>query len=178
MTVHHEIPEWYSPDVTIWKSPDSDVTKAAYRAHVASGAAYLIREVVARGPGFEGNSADDPSAYPKEILLHLAEQAEHEFSLLRMCGVQAPEVDWCTPDHNGRTRLVARVPVVEGTEIPSTPKDDSYNDHLFRLGLYQLFKAPGARLMDVSIDQCLNGHVRGQPGADSLHFIDIEPIFR
>ncbi len=190
-------PAWYSPETTIWLPDELNSTnpfenvahwgrgvaakKAAYAQVIASGAAWLIREVNARAP-FSEYSSRAPHLYPAERLAALAGQAEVEFDLMNRCGMQVPRTEWHIPMHQDRARLVARVAIIEGVPLTSlfdTRRQLEYETHLQNVRTYQRSHHPGERLLDRSPVQFMVGTPRIDPSApDTLYYVDVEPKFQ
>src|SRR5262245_9975402 len=174
-----EDPGWYSPETTIWQEGSATAVRAALRRAAASGADYLVREVICTHP-------DKPPKlggwYLEAELLDFAALADEEFRLLKVHGdLNVPEVKWHTPEYQGRVRLVARVAIIDQQGVKHKGYIDGqhprYQECSHMIEAYSRCGAPGLRLGDIATYQCMEGHERINPGPNAIYMVDVDPKF-
>jgi len=173
-----DIPAWYSPETTIWR--DRPDIQDAYKELIASGVAHIIREVRARLPGLrQPLSTEAPDRYDAATLWELAGKADGEFAILRACGIHVPNVEWHVPEHEGASRLIARVDVVRGGYDLYSEGHGSQTHAAFERNRDRYYGSdePGDRLNEVNARQCVAVPCGAEPQIDQAYMVDVEPIF-
>jgi len=164
-------PDWYDENEVIWLGINDSLKKAAYKRKVDERASYLIRQVQVSSP-------QRPRLFTPNELWALADRADHEFSVLGQFSIKVPEVKWHVAERAGRAAaLVARVAIVEGVGLLNLRQHPDYRHYVARIGAYKALCPEGGDLDDVSVKQCMVGHMRIQPGPDELMMVDVDPLF-
>ena len=178
---------WETQEI-IWRHVSHKQRTSEIQAQIDAGFTHIVREVLIRHPGY---LPPEHTTLPLEAAREATDLADAEFSILASLGIVCAPTTWHSfLDHEGTTRTLARIAVVEGNPFPDQPfhklsktELDEVNRLSVKVNGYAYSEQPGVRLADVDRRaQYLHGQFR-DPDLRSLTpepadcLIDTEPIF-